>query len=1184
MEAMIRPAAGFSVSVNLAYDLGNEEKIKQYLPTAEGMAFLGDVLDSVRPEGEKRARILIGPYGKGKSQLVLMVLSVLAQKDLTLFEKMTPRLKTEFPAVYQKVQAFYRQGRPLLPVVVTGAGGSLVQAFALALERTLRAFDLSDVVPETSYQAARRMIARWQEDYPATYAAFAAKLGEPVAAFLRRLEDFDAAAYHTFETLYPTLTAGGVFRPLAEFDVVTLYQKTAHALAARGYAGLFVVCDEFSKYLERYAGDAAQSDTRMLQDFAEYAVRSGSEELHLLLISHKELTSYFGQADKKRVDGWRGVAERFVHVYLGSDFAQSYEIMAATIEKDEGKWRKFTAQHQEAFSALLALVASHPAFKELDEAGRRRVVLGCYPLAPFTTFLLPRISERVAQNERTLFTFLAGSGSGTLRDFLARRGEDFALLTPDGLYDYFAPLLRQEVYAGELHEQVLLTERILARLALDSLEARLVKSLTLITLLAQYELLRPTEADLLALYAGAVDAADIRAALRRLIEEKYVVYLKRSNGFLRLKETSGVDVAGKIRAQVEKRAAHFELLPVLASVHGDRYLYPKRYNEHFAMTRYFVCNFVTAEELTEDFGAAEPMQEADGTFFCVLAEEETEALCARMTALSERLPQAVFALARGTRELVPAAEEYEAATLLAEAARGDALLYEDYDLVAQDLAETLRTALAGFTHPEQGRAQYFCAGRRYRFRRRAELSGLLSSICERVYPHTPVIRNEVINCSHPTAMARRSRGKILAALLSEKLLPKLGFRGTGQEIFLLRTTLVNPGVLVAAEGEMRVTLAPSDERLRGVLRHIVSFLQGAREEPQGLAALYKALCGAGEGIGLRRGLVPLYLAAVLHVFLRQVVFYEEGAEVALRAETLEAVNRAPEKFSVRFLAWDEAQKAYLDVLAHAFAPTSTSPTFAEIAAAMRAWYLRLPKYTRGLRHRLDGSPLPREITGFLQALRQGGEDYVLLFEQLPRAFDEAAGQPLGVRVAQAKKALEQVLPRLKDWVSQEIQTCLSSGQGGKAQPLVAAIRSFVASLPAGVSGQVFPNGAQRLLALWQKASEESEVPDETAYLLTGLRLMDWEEDTAALFSRRLREVCETLTGFVPQVAAGDSAYTLSYENEQGERVTRTIPRATRSPRGKLLYRALHASLASMGQAVSEQEKRQILLDVLEELC
>lgn len=62
------------------------------------------------------------------------------------------------------------------------------------------------------------------------------------------------------------------------------------------------------------------------------------------------------------------------------------------------------------------------------------------------------------------------------------------------------------------------------------------------------------------------------------------------------------------------------------------------------------------------------------------------------------------------------------------------------------------------------------------------------------------------------------------------------------------------------------------------------------------------------------------------------------------------------------------------------------------------------------------------------------------------------------------------------------------------------------------------------------------------------------------------------------------AYQLTYEDEAGCTVTKRFDKVETSKRGKLLYNAIESAISGMGQAVSEQEKRQILMDVLRELC
>lgn len=90
MSQMISVASGFQYSVNIGYDLNSDEKLKNFIPTKSALKLLEEVLLSTSDSSTERSRILIGAYGKGKSHIVLMILSVLLKRDFSLFEKMRP--------------------------------------------------------------------------------------------------------------------------------------------------------------------------------------------------------------------------------------------------------------------------------------------------------------------------------------------------------------------------------------------------------------------------------------------------------------------------------------------------------------------------------------------------------------------------------------------------------------------------------------------------------------------------------------------------------------------------------------------------------------------------------------------------------------------------------------------------------------------------------------------------------------------------------------------------------------------------------------------------------------------------------------------------------------------------------------------------------------------------------------
>ena len=416
MSKMISVASGFQYSVNIGYDLSDDGKLKNFIPTRSALDLLEDVLLSTAETSAERARVLIGAYGKGKSHIVLAILSILLKRDLNLFEKMIPILE-ERPKTKQCILNYYDSSNRILPVVISGSNTSLSQAFLLALQRTLSDHNLLDVMPATNYKAAVSVIERWKMNFPDTYRAFEKAIDAPVPVFTDALSSFDITAYEQFERIYQTLTAGSTFNPFLGFDVVELYESVAKELRNKGYSGLYVVYDEFSKYLEANITEASLSDTKMLQDFAEKCNRSGPLQLHLMLISHKEIANYIDKLPKQKVDGWRGVSERFKHIHLNNNFSQTYEIISSVIKKKPSLWEPFLKKHSDDFKNIERRYFSHALFAE-NKYELTTALYGCYPLHPVSTFILPRLSERVAQNERTLFTFLSATGNSTLASYL----------------------------------------------------------------------------------------------------------------------------------------------------------------------------------------------------------------------------------------------------------------------------------------------------------------------------------------------------------------------------------------------------------------------------------------------------------------------------------------------------------------------------------------------------------------------------------------------------------------------------------------------------------------------------------------------------------------------------------------------------------------------------------------------
>ncbi len=273
-------AKGFQTSINIGFDLHNDDKIRNFIPTASSLDIIEDVLYSVVSKSSERSRIFIGAYGRGKSHIILMLMSLLFRKDTTLFSSILSKMKELNDDLYKFTLDYINSDKKLLPIIVSGNSSSLTQSFLSALQQTLKNENLEDLMPDTHFAAAIKTIELWKNNYPDTYNNLIKELNLPIENLILDLKQYDVKAYDTFNNLHPKLTSGSEFNPFLGFDVVELYENVVKQLKYKGYDGIYIIYDEFSKYLESSIATATISDTKLLQDFAEKCNRSESNQMH----------------------------------------------------------------------------------------------------------------------------------------------------------------------------------------------------------------------------------------------------------------------------------------------------------------------------------------------------------------------------------------------------------------------------------------------------------------------------------------------------------------------------------------------------------------------------------------------------------------------------------------------------------------------------------------------------------------------------------------------------------------------------------------------------------------------------------------------------------------------------------------------------------------------------------------
>lgn len=1202
---------GFQTSVNIAYDLNNENKIKSFIPTIASIDIIEDVLLSTSSSATSRARILIGAYGKGKSHIILMLMSLLFKKDRDLFEILLNKIKERNVNLYDYVVNYIESDKKLLPIIISGSSASLTQSFLGALQQSLKNENLLNLMPETNFKSVIATIELWKDSYQETYRKLEETIDVSIDEFIVSLKEFDVIAYEKFNEIFPRLTSGTTFNPFVNVDVVELYENVVSKLKDHGFDGIYIIYDEFSKYLESSIANTTISDIKLLQDFAEKCDRSGDKQMHLMLISHKDISNYIDKKlPKEKVDGWRGVSGRFKHVNLHNNFSQMYEIISAVIKKDEDFWNRYAVENEVRFKNLMERFVSNGLFDKNDLDTTYVAIMGCYPLHPISTFILPRLSEKIAQNERTLFTFLSSDNKYTLNAFLQNLDSEFPILTPDYIYDYFEPLFRKEIYTSDIHKIYSLTSTVLRRLKGNCLSSKIIKTIALIYMVEQFEKLPPIHNIIVDAYIETVpNISEINDTLKELIEKDCIVYLKRSNGYLKIKESSGVDIFCEINKIIEKNATSISVKKILNDASFDSYMYPTAYNDEMEITRYFDFKFIDSEEFYAVDNWERKIEDlsSDGAVYAIIPNNSSDIENIRniISLNNYGHNRVLFVLPKIFTDIEKIAYEYYAVKLLKNAAIDDELLSDEYDIIIEDLEEVISKFIGNYTRPETGGAEYFYYGKKMPFKRKAQISTKLSEICFKTYPHTPMINNETINKDIITTAALNSRNKVVTGLLEADLDINLGLSGTGQDISFMRSTLIRTGILLNEETKPELTLLPPDDKMRKLLFVIQNFFtESNSNEGKNFKDLYDMLVLPQYGYGIKKGVIPIYIAVVLHSFKKYMVVKTKNNEVNISTDLLNSINEVPENFIVYMEDWNEEKTQYIESLTELFSDyiierEKDYNTFSYVVSAMSRWYMNLPKYTKSLKSIYKGknaandAKLNKSQVRFINSLKHpdiNAREY--LFKDLVKIFDYT---DFSINIIDNVRGVKNAFDNAKAGLIKQLISdvkIIFSNSDNRGATLSSVIKDYIEGLKPETLAHLYPNGEDKILSLMKTISNDDIMfIERLGKAVTDLRIDDWTRDTVTTFTTELENAKKSIAEFDRNITMSNintgrntHGYKICFSDDNGNEIIKTFDKIEYSNRGKLLYNEIATALEEMGQSIPEGEKRQILMSFIEKMC
>lgn len=778
LKDIIEFNSSFKTAINLYLSLNKPDKVLGYIPTKSSVSFLGDYVKGVL-ENKEQATLLVGPYGKGKSHLLLVLLAILSLERTPENEKVIRCLTKKIEpvdeigeSVASQIQKLWAKKR-FLPVLITDTTGDLNQAFLYGLNDALKRENLLELIPDTYYSIALERIADWKMNYPDTYAVFEREIaqnGISMAGLKADLKLYSKEALNLFKTVYPKVTAGSEFNPMAVSDVLPLYKSTSEKLVEEyDYSGIYIVFDEFSKFIEGQDGMAVGANMKLIQDICELATDSQNAQVFFTMVTHKSIKEYGKFLSQDIINSFTGIEGRIIEKYFITSSKNNYELIKNAILKDDNDLLKIWGYDSILGATALNKYYQIPAFKShfIKSEFENIILRGCYPLNPIASYLLLNISEKVAQNERTLFTFISNDEPHSMARYVAEHSKDKEWsIGADLIYDYFCSLFKREVGNEYVHNIWLSAEYAIEKCGTED-QKKVIKALAIILIVNKEDEIPASDKYLKA----SINADDCAQAIKELVDKQFI-FKKSATGNYVFKTRAGSELRLEIKRQREIKGDNINYAQVLSSVTGKYFVIPRKYNTVHMMTRYFVnqymdvdtfLNIDSAETLLADCAGDGKVislysfegikQELVKKHFLELAESRLVVVCPKKRITAQKQLR--------DYEIIQELRTNQAFT------SNNEILKKELPLLIEDLTNELESLISSvYEEDADTKVLYYDDGEIKNAKAGSEEIAV-NECCKNVFIKTPIINNEMVNRSViTTAQTKRARINIIQALLS----------------------------------------------------------------------------------------------------------------------------------------------------------------------------------------------------------------------------------------------------------------------------------------------------------------------------------------------------------------------------------------------------------------------------------
>ncbi len=730
--------------------------------------------------------------------------------------------------------------------------------------------------------------------------------------------------------------------------------------------GIFLCIDELGKFLEYYSYNPEHNDLHLLQLLAEEAHRS---EVPFVIVGvlHQAFEEYGSRLLVSQRQEFLKIHGRFEDIAFHQPLSDVLRIISGTVSRI---WHKDTREEFQALRSEARYLAEragelHILPPGIDVDTFIEVASNSVPLHPAVTLMLGPLFHQLAQNERSIFSFLASFEPMGLQDFLDHE-ESPTFYTMENLFDYLMASMGTTLFHGMTGRRWSEIDHAMARIRDErSDEGAIIKALGILSVSGQrYGLMATPE-----FLEWALTGRATHSGLDTLQQKSVVIFRNYSRTY-RLWDGSDIDL-NQALIEASNHVPHdFDLADMLNQIVRPRPFVARRFSAESGSLRWFDAKYISAaaiSRLSEDH-----KDQGDGRVYLWLSTGDigTEGV--------SLLPWQVVVHIPMRRDLPGAIGELLRLTWVRDhtpGLRDDVIAWRevierirDVQLHIEGEIEAMRQGGRAtlFTHWDQTTATT------------GDIGVVLSRVCDNLYPLMPTIHNDFVNRDALTSSSTAARHNLIEKLIVSNDVAQLGIEKYPPELSIYLSTLLNTGLHVLLPDGRWVLREPEENSPWAPAWDFMKVK--SREGSVLIVDLWNALHQSPHGI--KRGLLPILTVAFSLVYKDILAVFENGRLIPdLSLPVAERMMRNPERFSIYLTEIQGTRQVLVDKLIEAkLTTTQHSNGLLSLVSGLVRFVGKLPEFVKVT------SGLDDRAKRVLECVMDARDAGTLLFFEIPKAL------------------------------------------------------------------------------------------------------------------------------------------------------------------------------------------------------